>query len=515
MAGAGRAATRGGARVSHEALALSRQRGARDLGSSIFAAPSHPPAVLRNVPRLAQDEAVDQSASWAWQALAAAYGSGAVVRFLGYPLLAELAQRPEYRRISETIASEMTREWISFKSRSGEDKTRHIQAISAEMERLRVRDAFYKAAVYDGLMGRGHIFLDTGDDEPGELRTSIGNGRDKASAAKIGRKRPLVALRPVEAVWAYPTSYNSDNPLKEDWYRPQSWFVMGREVHCTRFLTLIGREVPDLLKPAYSFGGLPLSQMVKPYIDAWLRDQKSVSDLVYSFSVMVLATNFSTMLEPGRHEELFRRLEFFTNMRDNRGVMAIDKDTEDFKNVSVPLGGLSELQAQSQEHICAATGMPLIKYTGLSPAGLNASSEGEIRSWYDWVRANQERMFRDPLTTVIDLVQLSLFDEVDEDITFDFVPLWQLDEVAKAAHQKTVADIHDIYLAAGVVSAEEVRRAIAADKESPYAGLDLDAAALPEAPERETLDPDIPADPVTNRIDKEAAGEAGGALSGI
>jgi hypothetical protein len=46
------------------------------------------------------------------------------ITFLGYAYLAELAQRPEYRMISETIATEMTRKWIEFTSTGaeGDDK---------------------------------------------------------------------------------------------------------------------------------------------------------------------------------------------------------------------------------------------------------------------------------------------------------------------------------------------------------------------------------------------------------
>ena len=40
---------------------------------------------------------------------------------------------------------------------------------------------------------------------------------------------------------------------------------MGRQVHTSRILTFIGRPVPDLLKPAYSFGGLSLVQL--GYVD--------------------------------------------------------------------------------------------------------------------------------------------------------------------------------------------------------------------------------------------------------
>jgi hypothetical protein len=54
--------------------------------------------------------------------------------------------------------------------------------------------------------------------------------------------------------------YNAINPLKGDWYNPQTWYVMGQEIHGSRLPTFIGHPVPDMLKPAYSFGGLSLSR---------------------------------------------------------------------------------------------------------------------------------------------------------------------------------------------------------------------------------------------------------------
>ena len=124
---------------------------------------------------------------------------------------------------------------------------------------------------------------------------SIGNGTNEMSKDKIG-KGMLKRLRVIEPVWTYPSSYNATDPLKPDWYKPSSWFVQGKEVHSTRLLTFIGREVPDLLKPAYSFGGLSMSQMVKPYVDNWLRVRQSVSDLISTFSTSGIKTEHVELL---------------------------------------------------------------------------------------------------------------------------------------------------------------------------------------------------------------------------
>src|SRR5215472_19260768 len=46
--------------------------------------------------------------------------------WLGWPYLAELAQRTEYRRISETIAKDMTRRWFRLQATGDDDKTEKI-----------------------------------------------------------------------------------------------------------------------------------------------------------------------------------------------------------------------------------------------------------------------------------------------------------------------------------------------------------------------------------------------------
>src|SRR6266567_8059011 len=132
--------------------------------------------------------------------------------------------------------------------------------------------------------------------------------------------------------------------------------------------------------------------------------------------------------------------------------MALNKETEEFENVSASLGTLDQLQAQTQEHMAAIARIPLVKLLGIQPAGLNASSEGEIRVFYDSISASQEAHARDILETLIGFVQLSEFGEIDPDITFEFKGLWQLDDAGKSAVVKTKADIDDAYIAMGAVS---------------------------------------------------------------
>jgi hypothetical protein len=163
--------------------------------------------------------------------------------------------------------------------------------------------------------------------------------------------------------------------------------------------------------------------------------------------------------------------------------MAIDNETEDFGNVSASIAGLEGLQAQTQEHLCAGWGIPTIKYLNIQHAGFNASSEGEIRTFYDTILALQERFFRPNLTRVLDFIMLHLWGEVDQEITFTFEPLWSLDEEKMSTVRKTDMDTDVAAIDAGIISPAESRKRVAADADSPYSSINVDD--LPEPPAEE------------------------------
>jgi hypothetical protein len=164
------------------------------------------------------------------QALWSAYAEGQ--EFLGYPTLALMAQRGEYRTIVRTLASAMTRKWIRIKSGKDDGSSQpKINQLDNFMKKLRVRQHFKRAAELDFYFGRGHLFLEFGGTkvgtDPAETQHSVGWGDDEVTRDKVGKQCRLTAIRPVEPVWTYPMSYNTNDPLSPNWYKPEDWFVMG------------------------------------------------------------------------------------------------------------------------------------------------------------------------------------------------------------------------------------------------------------------------------------------------
>jgi hypothetical protein len=462
--------------------------------------PEMPPALKKAVggAGMAQDSALSETYAWARRVEWGGYG------FMGYPLLSELAQITEFRRPSEILANEMTRKWGKFVSTSEDaDKSDKIKALHDGFDEFNVQELFRKAFEKDNFFGRSHIYIDAktvdedkraDDDKPLALGANLGKG-------------DLRGLRLVEPIWTYPNEYNSTDPRRADFYEPQSWFVQGAKVHSSRLLTFCSRPVPDVLKPSYMFGGVPLTQLLWPYVENWLRTRDSVSDLIHAFSVMVLLTDGAQYLQPGGAAALVERLNLFNMARDNLGIFVAGKDTEDFKNVSASVSGLDALLAASVEQMAYPSGIPLVKLLGVTPSGLNASSDGEIRVFYDSIVASQERIGTPGVRRIGDVMQTHLFGEVDPDITWQWNPLWEMSEKEAAEVRKINAETAQIEIDSGVLDPHEERQRIANAEDTLYPGLDID-----EMPDREEVEGEVLS--VKGRpLDEEGDGDSLGGLN--
>lgn len=400
--------------------------------------------------------------------------------FPGFSYLSQLATRAEYRAFASTLSTELTREWIRFTSQEDDDQSsaEKIKQIEAEFKRLNVRGVVQKAAEHDCYFGRGQICIDLdGHDLSKPLIL------DPRTVAEGSLRRVV----PVEAVWTTPVAYNALNPVAADFYRPSAWFMLGQEVHASRLLTIVTRPLPDILKPAYNFAGMSMSQLAEPYVDNWLRTRQSVADLINNFSTTALATAMDQVLSGDDDgADIMARATLFTAVRSNKGLMLLDKEREELVQLNVPLSGLHELQAQSQEHMCSVSRIPAMVLTGISPSGLNASSDGEIRVFYDWIAAQQEAHWRDPIEVILKVVQLSLFGEIDANIGFEFVPLYQMTPKEEAEIREANSRSASAYIAAGVLDPTEERERLARDPSSGYQGLDSGVIpTLPDDPDAE------------------------------
>jgi len=386
--------------------------------------------------------------------------------FPGYPYLASLATRAEFRTAITVTATELTREWIELCSKSEDgSKEDRIKELCEAMEYFDLKRIISSCATNECMYGRGNLVIKV---KNADIATPM------ILDEKTFRKGILEGFASVDPIWVTPSMYNADDPTSPDFYRPTVWFMMGREIHGSRIIPIVTRPLPDILKPSYNFSGMSLSQLGELSVDNWLKTRANIQRLIESFSVTALKTDMIQRLNDISGQSLFDRADLFTQYRNNMGLFLIDSESEDLVQLNTPLSGLSDLQAQAQEHMSSCFRIPKMLFTGISPTGMNSSSDGEVRSWYDYISATQEAYYYQPIDTCLKAIQLHLWGEIDDDIAFHFKPLWQDTDSDLSTERLNTANEISTLINAGVVSAEEARGRLANDPDTAWDNIDID-----------------------------------------
>lgn len=409
-------------------------------------------------------------------------GMGVFPQFMGYGALQNLAQNGLVRACVGTVADDMTRAWIELR-REGEgatDDSDLLPRLAAKLEEIRAQDVFHEAVELAGYEGGALVFLDTGAE--GDALAEPLNMSSYSGELRPGSPLRLVAVDPVNV---FPGDYNSLDPLAADYFRPTSWWVLGKRVHASRLLRVVGNEVPVLLRPAYNFLGIPQAQILWDYVLHFQDCRAAAARLLTKFSLTVFKTQMFNGIQFGATEatQLDSRIRYLVQNMSNDGVLAVDMESEDVIKVETPLSGVTDIVRQALEFLAAVNRTPAVKLLGISPSGFNATGESDIRNYYDHIRSMQEKMMRGPFKTLLNCLQLVTTGDIDPTISFDFRPLGEEDRAALAAMQKTRADTAAVYLDRGVISQEEARKALADDPDSGFSDIDVDE--LPPPPDAE------------------------------
>ena len=399
-----------------------------------------------------------------YDAINAMYAGTEYSGFRGYPALAAMSQQVEYSNMHNVFADEMTRTWIEVKSRKEGDHDPAIDEMERALEKYDIKRLMHEAVRQDSMFGVAHIFIDTG---------VIGDELSKPlflDPRKIP-KGSLKAFRVVDPTWVYPALYNTRWPLQKGFYKPQSWFVMGDTVDESRFMDIVSRPVPDILKPSYNFGGLSLTQLMEDYVTDWRDAKKNVIKILRTLRMRALKTDMEARLqEPGQFD---KRIKLFTQYQDNFGIWALDND-EDLLHMQTSLSDLSNLLSNYQDQLCMPARITNLKLLGNAPAGLNASGDSELATWHETVSGYQDGEMRRPLENIFKIIQLSEFGAINDDIYFEFKPLDEISEKERAEITKLRVETVAVAADSQLVSSEEAREALKGIENAGFETLDGD-----------------------------------------
>lgn len=368
-------------------------------------------------------------------------------------------------RIVEMLPREAMRRGIELKVAAEKGKGKEVaEKVLAECERLNVNEKVKLAGQWERAYGGSAIFPII-DGATGELEEPL------ERTTSIVRIKALHLLEPRElrpASWY--TDINHPKFRQPETYR--LWPLAGASgtstasevIHETRLIVFPGIRVSNQLQAGQrpGWGDSVLSrcrQVVADFGLAW----GSAATLLHDFArgVIKLKDLASMMQDTNGEAQLAKRLRAMDMAASTLRALTIDAE-DDYTRTSTPISGMDGMLIQLAQRLAAAADMPVTFLMGMSPAGMNATGDADIRSWYDRVEALRA-YYRDNVERLLRLIMFQtdgpLGGKEPDAWSMEWPALWQPSEKEEADRRNVVMQTDKGYFEMGAITAEQIARA--------------------------------------------------------
>lgn len=447
--------------------------------------------------RLAYDSALNEAGVFGLIQHSINLGQLPITSFMGYAALQQIQQNSMLRTVIEIPIRDMMQPGFELKIDNREnqdldelkraldpdgfeeDQMNAIAAIEARWDELRLNEKLTECLKLSDYEGGALLFIDTGT-RGDELLEPLDLSRH---SVELSKNRPL-KFKVIDPINIFPGNYNASDAIGDNYFEPQTWWILGQEIHVSRLIKFAPNEAPLLLKPAYNFLGIPLAQMLWDFVIHWNQNRESANRLLNKFSLTAFKTNMEDILSGGLSDDLNRRIDYLAEKRSNDGILLMDKESEDVVNITTPLSGVTEIVKQSLESLAIVSHIPAVVLFGQSPQGFNATGESDIRNYTTLIEARRERELKRPITQIVDLLRIKYTKSTDR-IVPKFLPFDTSQSLQNAQTEMIKAQTAATRIQAGVTSAEEERQRLSNDRDSSMQFIDVDE--LPEPPQEGDL----------------------------
>lgn len=332
-------------------------------------------------------------------------------------------------KVVDAIAEDMTRAGVDFTGIDPED--------AAKLQRQMTRKGFWRditatikwARLYGGAVAVINV---------------SGQALDTELRMETVKKEQLNRLRVFDR-W----SINPDPDARvlegRDLGDPEFYTVprLGLKVHHTRVLRFLGEELPWNQSQTENGWGQSVIQRLFDRLVPFDSATAGASQLMTKAHLRTVAVDkLREILAQGgvAEENLIKMFSLMSKLQNNEGVTLIDKE-DTFSATSYTFAGVGDLLTQIAQQISGASGIPLVRLLGQSPAGLSATGESDMRNYHDSISQKQENDLRAPLLKLAELLHWAVLGEAPEDdFDFEFNPLMQPDAKTKADTATVMTD---------------------------------------------------------------------------
>uniref|UniRef100_A0A6M3J7U8 Anti-CBASS protein Acb1-like N-terminal domain-containing protein n=1 Tax=viral metagenome TaxID=1070528 RepID=A0A6M3J7U8_9ZZZZ len=390
-----------------------------------------------------------------------------------------------------------------------DDVTDIRRQIEQELKRVDAMEKVASALCWGRLYGGGALLLGADD----------GSGDTDGPLDDLTVTR-LRFLNDLERRDLRPYSWY-DDPREQDYGHPEiyeltpigysrSGGVTITTIHESRLIATYGQRTPRRYRQRNS--GWPLSVLQR--VHEVLRDFEqvfgSVGNMLLDCSQGILSQKgLIRAIGAMGAAAIEARMASIDTYRASNRMLVLDADGETFSYIERGFAGVDALLGLFMLRMASAARMPVTVLFGRSPAGLNATGESDLETWYAEVMSYQEHVVMPMIERIVRIIAVSLGSPDPESWSVTFPSLWIEGPKATAERSKIVADRDVAYISAQVYEPEEVALArssgldaeIVIDEDSRRAQLDMDRS---KAWEEEEPEPETEVEPETEPDEEEA-----------
>lgn len=280
----------------------------------------------------------------------------------------------------------------------------------------------------------------------------------------------------VDPYWCAPLldSVSTSDPASMHFYEPAFWIVGGKKYHRSHLSIFRSNEPPDILKPTYLYGGIPVSQQIMERVYAAERVANEGPLLAQSKRTNVWLTNMKAFTTAG--DAATQKLLDWVAYRDNYGIKLGDKDGDQFQQFETSLADLDSVIMTQYQLVAAAANVPATKLLGTTPKGFNSTGEYEEANYHEELESIQEH----DLTAFVERHHMLtlLSNERNVETTVNWRPLDAPTALELAQTNLAKAQAGTALVQSGAILPEDERRRVATDPDSGYAQLGSDDADM-------------------------------------
>lgn len=339
-------------------------------------------------------------------------------------------------QVVDTISEDMTRSGIDIGSKLTPDQ---IKKLYRGLLSFRIWHELCNALKWSRLYG-------------GALAVIVIDGQDFKTPLRMEtiRKGQFRGLLILDRWLVMPSLENLVTEFGVNMGMPKYYTVIGDaaalpgiKIHHSRCLRFDGIELPYYQKKAENLWGESVIERLLDRLIAFDSVTQGAAQLIFKAHIRGIGVkNLREALSLGgkAEEAIIKMFDYIRLLQTNEGLTLLDADDQ-FWTHQYTFTGLADMIIQMGQQLSGATGIPLVRLFGQSPAGLNSTGESDLRNYYDHVNKLQENQLRgavDTLLTVLSLSELGM--PLPDDFDFAFNPLWQLDDKERADLAKTDSD---------------------------------------------------------------------------